>query len=194
MMGTGAGQWVWAWVPSSLPPFPPTMPMGPQLDQVDPAAAAIAKAPVTAQFEEIVIDEPTELIPKDEKHTAEPKSAEEKAIAGHIQDVFQDKNEIKEKVPVVVGPPLKKSRGCPPEYAPTAKRRATAARPPPIPPPQHLFMEEPAVIHKSANPPCGWESTTWGNNQWHSRQWSDKEWRSDASSARGSDWHWNDGA
>ncbi len=161
MMPTGPGQWVWAWVPSSVPPFPPTMPLSPMPPAMDPAVA-LPTEPVQPVYEDIVVDDsPNKEVPKEE----------EKQPEGIAKENLQKKQwvpEPEEKKGVTI-PPKRKLEFWP-EH-PTAKQRA-GPRPPSCIPPPHLQQQMiPVMTSKPVESPSGWESSSWGNNQWHSREW-----------------------
>lgn len=206
MMSNGmAGQWVWAWVPSSMPhsmpPFPPMMPQTPMTPPPPPAGPldAALKMP---DYEEIVVeDSPNNELKNIAPNMGEPKVEPrvEKSKSVPKMQAPETKigldGHIGSKGPMVVEPPLKKPRVSP-EYAPTAKSRAgpiaVSPHPPPTVPPQHLFT----LKTTKDDPPKGWETNSWEKKEWHSRSWSNDldDWRtsSGSDSQGGNDWNqWN---
>ena len=132
----GPGQWVWAWVPTSVPHMPPLMPLSPMAppDAMAPAFPAGA----LPEMEEILIEEsPHKDVPTEKEKIA-------KFLTGN-PDQGQKVPEPDAKKGVTVPPKRKLGDWC---DAPTAKSRS-GPRPPLSNPPAHLLATE-------SKPPPPW--------------------------------------
>ncbi len=203
--GVGAnGQWVWAWVPSSLPmPMPPMGPIvSPMQPFMDPMAAGIAFPVSTpgAGFEEVLVEEsasePDVKEPTDvKKNSSSPNLKDPVNTDGSKAPILKDANSSNpegskageksttkmEEPKVIQG----KKRSSTEAFAiPTAKNKPL---PPQHVPPRHLILAAQTKPDSSS----GWESQSWGN--WHSRSWDydqhdDDGWKPKCDSGEWNNW------
>lgn len=149
----GPGQWVWAWVPATIPPLPPPGTMPPLFE--------IARGP-PGQFEEVLVED-------------SPTGEEGTKMIGPLN--VAEKNEVPEPEPkpapsaeAVKGKFVEPKKRTHLEAFPATPKTRATPKPPMQIPPRHLVVA--AAASEKPHTPSGWESTTWGN--WHSRSWSDK--------------------